>query len=148
MNYKKTILTLLLTFGFLFLTTEVLAYEVGPGTEGVYQNSVNNMSTFANDAKLNTGTVDLEQRILQYIGILLSFIGLIFLVLIIIAGVRWMTSGGNDDIVDKAKATLKSSIIGLLIVLGAWVISNGIIQIIVNGNGASPAEHGIYDESF
>jgi hypothetical protein len=148
MNYKKTILTFLLALGFLFLANEVLAYEVGPGAQGTYQNSINNMATFANDADLNQGNANLEEKIISYISIILSFIGLIFLVLIIIAGVKWMTSGGNDNVVNKAKATLKSSIIGLLIVLGAWVISNGIIQIIVNGNGASPAEHGIYDESF
>jgi amino acid transporter len=56
----------------------------------------------------------------QIIGIVLAFVGIIFLVLMIYAGVSWMTSGGNQEKVTKAKNLIVHSIIGLILVLAAY----------------------------
>ena len=53
----------------------------------------------------------------------LGFLGLIFLVLIIVAGFKWMTSGGNEDEVKKAQALMKNAVIGLIIILAAWSLT-------------------------
>ena len=90
------------------------------------------MAIFGADSGLAQGdNLFLEDKIIMYISVLLSFLGLIFLVLVIISGVRWMTSGGEKDTIDKAKAMLKSSVIGLLIILASWVIANGVIELVV-----------------
>lgn len=52
----------------------------------------------------------------------LSLLGVIFLILIIYAGYTWMTAYGDESKVDKAKNTLRTSIIGLVIVLAAYSI--------------------------
>jgi len=57
------------------------------------------------------------------IGVALSFLGIIFLCLTIYAGFLWMTSGGNEIKVLKAKRTLSNSIIGLIIILSAYSIT-------------------------
>ena len=54
----------------------------------------------------------------------LSLLGIIFIVLTVYAGYRWMTAGGNEEKVTKAKETLWRSIIGLIIVVGAYAIYN------------------------
>jgi len=53
----------------------------------------------------------------------LSFLGVIFLVLTIYAGFLWMTAGGNEEKVTKAKTIMKNSLIGLLIVFAAGVLT-------------------------
>lgn len=53
----------------------------------------------------------------------LSILGLIFLVLLVIAGYQWMTAGGNEKEVEGAQARIKTAIIGLVIVLAAYSIT-------------------------
>lgn len=58
----------------------------------------------------------------QIAAAFLSLLAVIFIFLIIIAGYNWLTSGGNEQKIEKAKSTMTRSIIGLLIILGAWAI--------------------------
>lgn len=64
----------------------------------------------------------IETAISQVITTVLSFLGVIFLVLIIVAGYQWMTAGGNDEQVKQAQQKIKNSVIGLVIVLAAYAI--------------------------
>ena len=65
-----------------------------------------------------------QSKIGQIIGLVLSFIGVVFLVLMIYAGITWMTAQGNDQTISKAKDLIVSSIIGLIIVLAAYAITS------------------------
>jgi len=58
------------------------------------------------------------------IGFVLSFIGVLFLLLTIYGGINWMTAGGNEQKVEKAKTIIINAIIGLLIVLSAYTITS------------------------
>lgn len=58
------------------------------------------------------------------IGIVLSFVGVLFFILIIVGGIQWMTAGGSDDKVKKAKTLITNAAIGLIIVLSAYAITN------------------------
>jgi Type IV secretion system pilin len=73
---------------------------------------------------------DPEIIIIKIINIVLGFVGLIFLVMILYSGFQWMTSGGNEEKITKAKQRLVSSTIGLGIILLAWVIANTVMLII------------------
>jgi len=53
----------------------------------------------------------------------LGLLGVIFLILVIMAGINWMTAGGNEDKVTKAKKTLSRAVIGLIIVVSAYAIT-------------------------
>jgi len=56
------------------------------------------------------------------IGAVLSLLGVIFIILIISAGFKWMTANGNDEAITKAKSTMTQAIIGLVIVLSAYAL--------------------------
>lgn len=62
------------------------------------------------------------------IAVVLSLLGIIFLVLIIYAGFVWMTSGGNDQKILKAKKTLVNATIGIIIVLSSYSISTFVLS--------------------
>lgn len=73
---------------------------------------------------------DIRLVVVKFIRLALSFLGLIFLLLIIAAGFKWMTSGGNDEAIGKAKKLLVNSLIGLIIILVAWTITTYLIYVI------------------
>lgn len=53
----------------------------------------------------------------------LSLLGIIFLVIIVFAGYRWMTAAGNEEAIKKSQEAIKRAIIGLIIVLMAYAIT-------------------------
>lgn len=52
----------------------------------------------------------------------LGLLGVIFIILIIYGGIKWMTAGGNEEQVKQARTTITRAIIGLVIVMGSWAI--------------------------
>lgn len=62
-------------------------------------------------------------RISQFIQILLSFLGVIFLILMIYGGFLWMTARGNENQVTDAKKIIVNSTIGVVIVMMAYAIT-------------------------
>jgi len=79
-------------------------------------------------AGYKTTGVGIESMISLIIGIALSFVGVIFLVLMIYGGYIWMIARGNEQEVQKAKDIIKNSIIGLLVVVAAYGVSWYIIN--------------------
>ncbi len=53
----------------------------------------------------------------------LSLVGLIFLILMVYAGYLWMTARGEEEMTKKAQKIIISTMIGLVIVLSAYVIT-------------------------
>lgn len=66
---------------------------------------------------------DIRVIISKLIRIILGFLGIIFTVLLIHAGFKWMTAAGNDEQAKEAKKQIINSVIGLLIVLAAYSIT-------------------------
>ena len=61
------------------------------------------------------------------INTVMTFVGMLFLLFMIYAGYLWMTARGEDEQVKKATGIIKTSVIGLIILLSAYAISNFII---------------------
>ncbi len=65
-------------------------------------------------------------------NVVLSILGVLFIILIIFGGVQWMTAGGNEEKVKKAQERIKSAIIGLIITLSAYAIWSLIDRYFIN----------------
>ncbi|MFA6534214.1 MAG: hypothetical protein WCT37_03510 [Patescibacteria group bacterium] len=52
-----------------------------------------------------------------------SVIGIIFLILTVYAGFRWMTAGGNEEQVTEAKDLIRNAVIGLGIIVFSFAIT-------------------------
>ena len=72
-----------------------------------------------------TGGVDTGQKIIQ-IGVTLLFIAAILLALIYLiqGGIQWIVSGGDKQKIDQARLKLTYAVVGLVIVLSAFLIVN------------------------
>lgn len=79
-------------------------------------------------AGYKTKDLDLLEVVITVIRLVLSAIGIIFIILIIYSGFTWMTAGGSDEKVSKSKAVLKNSVIGLVIIIGAYAVSYFVVQ--------------------
>ena len=69
------------------------------------------------------GSIYFAEKIGEIISILLAFLGVIFIVLIIYGGFLWMTAGGNEDQVGRAKKFISNATIGLVIVLFSYALT-------------------------
>lgn len=72
--------------------------------------------------------VSLPTLIGSFIQILLGLTGIIFLIIVIYGGIMYMTAAGDGTKVDKAKKMITQSIIGLILIVGAYSISTFIID--------------------
>ncbi len=72
------------------------------------------------------------------INVILGFVGLIFFIQMFWAGFRWMTAGGNEEVIKESKATIKSAIIGVVIALLAFLITNFIFNQVQTVSSSTP----------
>ncbi|MFH1745211.1 MAG: hypothetical protein ABH881_03535 [bacterium] len=82
------------------------------------------------DGNLQGAIVSLPTIIGRAVGGLLAFVGTAFLLLMIYAGVMWMTAGGNEQTVAKAKSVIEAAAIGIIIVILAYALTSYIGQVL------------------
>jgi uncharacterized membrane protein len=70
------------------------------------------------------------------IDLLMKILGILAVVVIVVAGILYMVSAGNQSMVSLAKAALKNTIIGVIIALTAFVMIHFILKAIAEGDTA------------
>ncbi|MEK7130687.1 MAG: hypothetical protein AAB793_03465 [Patescibacteria group bacterium] len=84
-----------------------------------------------------TGNPDISVFIGNIIRAVLSILGILILIFILYGGYLWLASGGNEQMVKKAKDVLTSAAIGLIIVLAAYAITTFVVRGITGAIGTS-----------
>ena len=64
----------------------------------------------------------LEAMVAKILNIIISLAGVVLLLMLIMGGFGYITSGGDKEKAAKAKNTLTYAILGLVVILGAWLI--------------------------
>jgi len=137
MDYMKRIysffislfFTLVLVSGFFSVSTALAAPWDSGGQLGAFGGS--------SGYDAGGGTRTIEEVIAIMVQYLLSFLGVFFVVLIIYGGFIWMLAKGDDAEVTKAKDIIRNAVIGLIIVLSAYVITTGIIGRLLQSTGTN-----------
>lgn len=80
-----------------------------------------------------TGPSTLLEIVGTGIRVGLSMLGVIFIILILLAGFNWMTAAGDEEKIAKAGRTIRAAIIGLLVIVAAYAIWIFISSIIIGG---------------
>lgn len=108
-----------------FFVPTAKAQDINDTLSGLNQ-SANQVNAFKEQAKDNTGygTDFLNTKVGQIVGLVLSFVGVVFLALMIYAGIRWMTAGGNESTISEAKSLILNAIIGIVVVFAAYAITD------------------------
>ena len=133
---QKTLIKIATTFTVIMLVVlpilSVSAATLDPWGGG---DSTITEATLGNSTGL--GNSDPRTIAARVINIALGFLGIIAVVIILLGGFKWMTTGGNEEKVEEAQKLIKSGIIGLIIILAAWGIASFVVDAIVTGTGAS-----------
>ena len=121
MNLKK-----LSTIIFLFVTQFIIVPMVSAGS--IKTDALNSQDDHLMANSGLAGNSSLSSIISVLIQTALGFLGVIFLVLTIMAGFKWMMSEGNEEEIKKAQGSLKNAVIGLVIVLAAYAITYSVFK--------------------
>jgi phage shock protein PspC (stress-responsive transcriptional regulator) len=78
---------------------------------------------YGQSAGTPAASYDIRIMIARIIRVILEFLGIIALVIILYAGFKWMTAGGDESKIEEAKKQLINGIIGLIIILAAFTIA-------------------------
>ncbi len=116
---------------FLFLATGKEAFADGK-ILGIYKDCPVTNGTDPNAP--GPGAPELLCVVNNTIGIALEIVGALIVVVVIFAGIRYMTSMGNPERVAGAKKTLVGGIIGLIIVMLAWFVVRLVGNLIAPGS--------------
>jgi hypothetical protein len=82
------------------------------------------------DANPGLSESSLKDAITNVITILLSFLGIIAVIMILWGGFIYMTAAGEEAKTDKAKKIITSGIVGIIIIMAAWILANFVITTI------------------
>ncbi|MFH1412481.1 MAG: pilin [bacterium] len=128
----KTWLIILTCFGFLINSALVAQAQLEkadtPWLDAVMNNGLQQTGETAYNT---TKPKDVRTIVVDLIEIILGLLGIIFVVLMIIGGFRWMTSQGNEEKVTSAKKLLLTASIGLLIILASFAITRYVASRII-----------------
>lgn len=73
------------------------------------------------------GQSSLRALILTIVNYFLGFLGLLAVIMVIYGGVSYVSSGGKDDAVGKAKKIIMYSLVGIIIILLSFVVVRAIL---------------------
>ena len=86
------------------------------------------VDTIGKNAWGSSQSPDLPVVIGNAISVLLGILGLLFLVLVIYAGFLYLTAQGEQDNVKKAKSILTKAVIGIVIILSSYAVTNLVVS--------------------
>jgi len=94
---------------------------------------------YGQSAGTPAASYDIRVMAARIIRVILELLGIIALVIIIYAGFRWMTAGGEEEKVTEARKQLTNGLIGLAIILVAFAIATFVLnQLIFMTTGIMP----------
>lgn len=128
-NFKIKLISLVILLSFLILP--YASYQAQ-----AQESVIDQMKSAVSGFDLPTGGDDAEITALAITGrliqVFLSLFGIIFFILMIYGGYKWMIASGREEEIKNAKDTIRSAIIGLVIVIMAYAISFFIVGAIQN----------------
>ncbi|MBU1130884.1 hypothetical protein KJ840_02015 [Patescibacteria group bacterium] len=129
MNHSKLTLAMLIIISCL-LITPLISYAVN------ISDVINDLDKTAQNARIigenPAEAATIYDIIGQILNLVLTSLGVIFLLLMIYGGLTWMTAGGNQEKVKTAGSIINKAVIGLIIILLAWLLTNFVIFRIID----------------
>jgi hypothetical protein len=134
----KQFLVILLLLQTIFFTGYIKNSQAQILNSGTVQKINENVGTVQTQAGYSPN-LSLGMVVATIIKGFLGLLGVIFIILIVLAGYNWMTAAGDEEKIKKATSTIRSAIIGLLIIIAAYSITYFVFQNLPGaGSGYTP----------
>jgi hypothetical protein len=119
---KKYLIALFFVLGVIaVLTSARITGVCAQGLWDIQQGREEIADVYHSDPKNPT---DLRVVAVNGIKLFLTFVRIILLIYILVAGFKWMTAAGNQDRVSEARKQIGNAVIGIIIILAAYVITS------------------------
>jgi len=115
-----------------YVTLCIIAAPIGVSAQGVGQG----LEDAAGQAGYNPN-VQIEGIVGGLVNAILALLGVAFIVLLVYAGILYLTARGDKDQVGKAKRLIRQAIIGIIIVSTSYIIANFVVTELVTLVGNS-----------
>ena len=112
---------------------EIKNYQEKEGIKGAganLQTFVGGGKDTVSEAKLGMEEANLFVVVGKAVSTILGLLGIIVLGLFLYAGFLWLTSMDKTEQQDKAKGLMKNAVIGLLIIILSFALTNFVIELI------------------
>ncbi len=83
--------------------------------------------------QIGPGTGDIQETILYVLNAALNFMGLVAVIVIVIAGIRLVVGGAEEQQREKAKHMIMYAVIGLIVIILASAIVNFVADTMLVG---------------
>jgi hypothetical protein len=134
---KRLLIFILIVLFFINIKfTEAAVYETGSSVEFTPQVSIGTEIEAGKSMEIS-GT-SIAKYVVAIYNWALYVIVILAIVMIMVAGVRWMMAAGNASIVGQARDQIISSLIGLLIAIGSYALLNFINPALVRMREIDP----------
>ena len=100
--------------------------QIGSGDPFAYARTQND--NIAGEAQVGGTNTELSTIIGNIINIALSFLGILLLIYLVYAGFLYMTAQGESKNISKAQDMIRDAIIGLIIIVSSFAISNFVLN--------------------
>lgn len=120
---KKIFFVFASVFIFVSLSLSQVQAQIQDNALTGLNETANTVTAFKSQTSQTYGSDFLATKAGQIIGIVLSFVGVLFFILMIYAGILWMTASGNDQQIATAKGLLINAAIGMIIVFSAYALT-------------------------
>lgn len=108
----------------MFIAAALLLLQAGPllaqGNIGIKNTEALNK---VGDLSGTKSAGNIAQIVGTGVNAILTLVGMIFLVLMVYAGIMWMTARGEEDKIKDAQKTIIAALIGLFITVSAYAIT-------------------------
>jgi hypothetical protein len=74
----------------------------------------------------------LNDLVTTVINTMLFVIGILSVIMLIVGGIRYVVSGGNQSSVEAARNTILYAIVGLIVAFVAWGVVNFVVQALLD----------------
>lgn len=139
-NKNKFLKGVLLGLAFIFLLNGLFyTYQVKAQDDGVrrLQNPIGGTKekpkgeTKEEEIKrIAKGETDVNVTLKKVVDIALQVLGSITLLVFVIGGLMWLTSGGNEQRVSMGTKTMLYAVIGIFVIFSSYAILNALIKIL------------------
>lgn len=83
---------------------------------------------------------DIPTIVGEVIGTALSMISVLFFILMLYGGIRWMLARGNEDQAKKALDTIIAAIIGIIVIIASYAITSFVFKSVGGQAGSGPGD--------
>ncbi len=123
MSFKRVLLIIIILAVILLAGNFTMAQEFEGWRASKYLNKIAGQPGV--DLKVKKSTAEIVGSVLARV---VGLLGVVFLILILYAAYGVLTAGGNSEDVRKSLAIIKWSIVGAIVVFGAYAISSYVVN--------------------